>query len=703
MFNLITDAIISPVSQQTQLAKISSRPFDLQPIFESLRAQEMFSQWEANYSVNVPQSSMQCIYTVMVGAVILNKVYGQDIRTDSPMILTLTNRETGQVSYFKTQMIDTFVEVKLLKPKPTLTHEQINLLLANIYDSDLWLQLLPPDHFVLEGFTIGYLLDITQEEALSRIKQTLLGKDAIVSRENVDVLEKLVQTYLRIPDLRLGITALDYPQEFTVAHAYKIRFDFLADVEERLLDPANEGSVYEKACRFREVLLVEDLSQAKRKTPIEKKLLERGVRSLLVAPLMNRQDRVIGLLEIGAALPYSLRSMHEILFRDITGLFGLALERSRDEIDNQIEAIIREQFTDIHPSVDWRFVEAAYNLMEQRQNTGTRGRVEPILFPDVFPFYGQADIVGSSTIRNDAIQADLLQNLTTVREVLQHAATVVTFPLIGQLVFKINRCAERLQAEFSSNDESEVVELLQREVHPLLELLGKQHPILRPRVDKYFTALDPHLGIIYDKRKSYEDSVQQVNEQIAAYLEEQDRIHQEVIPHYFSKYKTDGVEYELYVGQSLLRGQAFSEMHLRNLRLWQLQTMVAITQKINALSDQLPTPLVTAQLIFAYTNPLSIRFRQDEKQFDVDGAYNVRYEILKKRIDKAVIEGTEERITQPGKIAIVYLQDRDRTEYLEYIDYLLQEGLITDEVEDLRLRRLQGAQGLRALRVTVRE
>jgi hypothetical protein len=40
----------------------------------------------------------------------------------------------------------------------------------------------------------------------------------------------------------------------------------------------------------------------------------------------------------------------------------------------------------------------------------------------------------------------------------------------------------------------------------------------------------------------------------------------------------------------------------------------------------------------------------------VDGAYDIRYEIVKKRIDKALIKGTNERATQPGKIVIVYSQ-----------------------------------------------
>jgi hypothetical protein len=85
----------------------------------------------------------------------------------------------------------------------------------------------------------------------------------------------------------------------------------------------------------------------------------------------------------------------------------------------------------------------------------------------------------------------------------------------------------------------------------------------------------------------------------------------------------------------------------------------------------------------------------------VDGAYDIRYEIVKKRIDKAVIKGTEERITQPGKVAIVYSHSAESNEYRAYIEYLQSLGYFTSEVEDVELDELQGVHGLRALRVTV--
>ncbi len=84
-------------------------------------------------------------------------------------------------------------------------------------------------------------------------------------------------------------------------------------------------------------------------------------------------------------------------------------------------------------------------------------------------------------------------------------------------------------------------------------------------------------------------------------------------------------------------------------RLWQLSVTCKISQLMQKLKSSLPLPLETAPLILIHNSPIAIRFREDEKQFDVDGAYNIRYEIVKKRIDKAKIKGTGERLTQPGQ------------------------------------------------------
>src|SRR5690606_19989030 len=91
--------------------------------------------------------------------------------------------------------------------------------------------------------------------------------------------------------------------------------------------------------------------------------------------------------------------------------------------------------------------------------------------------------------------------------------------------------------------------------------------------------------------------------------------------------------------------------------------------------------------------------RIDEKQFDVDGAYNVRYELIKKRIDKAYIKDTTERLTQPGKLCVVYSSNAIEKEYLRYVGFLQSKNYIGQNVEIVEVEELQGASGIKAIRV----
>jgi hypothetical protein len=158
----------------------------------------------------------------------------------------------------------------------------------------------------------------------------------------------------------------------------------------------------------------------------------------------------------------------------------------------------------------------------------------------------------------------------------------------------------------------------------------------------------------------------------------------------------------IYVGASLSQRKGFQEVHLRSLRIWQLQTMVRIARETECLRADLAIPLGTAHLVLVQESPLAIRFMMDDRRFDVDGAYNVRYEIVKKRLDKAELRSTGERLTQPGHLAIVYSHPREAAEYREYLQDLVDSGELDGQVEEHELRELQGVQGLQALRVKIR-
>jgi hypothetical protein len=691
---------IFPSAHRDQQMAMASKPFHVTGFYFTPPLKQLIAKDDVNISINIESDLARSSRIIRACCMVLNSFYGQRIKFAEPLTLSVDAGKKLGERHFKSELNTDFVEIKKIKPLKRLSQEQINYLLSNIYDVETWLKYIPPSHFEFHGMVSINLIDVTVDESLSRLKRILLDKDAVVARKSINRLQKQLRNYFSLPELRLGLTAIDYPPKHNMSHKYKIHHALNKRIK-NLLSEKYKDSIYEKVCKYKETLIIEDLERYESKTKLEKNLLKEKVKSILLTPLMKKNNQIIGLLELGSPNPYDLNSFTALKLREITPLFRTAMQRSRVEIDNEIEAIIREQYTALHPSVEWKFVESAFDLLQRRKKEGDAATIQPIVFKDVFPLYGQADIIGSSNIRNNAIQEDFLDNLNRILKILNLTKKTIHFPLADKYLFNVNAEVKRLKQGISSDDEFRTTDFIKNGIHPLFEQLKSKHPGLKDALDNYFQQLDPKLITIYKKRKAYEESVEIINNTISDFLEKEEKKTQLMLPHYFQKYKTDGVEYDIYMGQSLLKDGMFDEIQLGNMRLWQLMTMCEITRLLEKQKKDLPVALSTAQLILVHGTPLAIRFRLDEKQFDVDGAYNIRYAILKKRIDKALIEGTGQRLTQKGKVAIVYSHEKDKTEYTTYLDYLIQKGYITDEIEDIKLSKMQGVQGLKALRITV--
>lgn len=693
--------LVPPSNRDTEFFKFS-KPFSFAPIYLSKAMQELMSRQNASYSFGGELATVRGRHLITIGCFILQRFYDVEVGMNPSAMLTVNDSITGLDRFYKPTMDEKYIDVVVNGDLPELSRKDIQRLLNNINDTDLWLKLLPANKFTFHGIHIAHLHEVTEQEALSRIKQRLISRDAVLDIERVRELANLTRVHFNNKNLQLGLTAVDYPASRTIDHEYRIKFNFLSDDVDRLTDEAYRGSIYDRAFRSRNVVLVDDLASLRKTTRLEKLLIKQGIRSLLVAPLLDQQQNVIGVVELGSPEVYGINAFMEIKFREIHGLFRTAVERSREYIDNRIEAIMREQYTSLHSSVEWRFTEAAFNILE-RQDAGQTDSPEAIAFKEVYPLYGQADIVGSSRLRNAAIYQDLADNMRAGRFFLVLAMEHIEFPLIQQVIMRIDSHLETELDDFDNSHEILWAEFIHQQVTPLIEELSGQHPDLADLAENYFTDLDTDLGLFYRVRSDYEESVTRLNRALSEFFTERDQAAQKTLPHYFEKYKTDGVEYEIYAGQSLLKSHHFSDVHLRNLRLAQLIDMCEATRLTTRLSKELPMPLRTAQLIFAYTSPLDIKFRMDEKRFDVDGDYNVRYEILKKRIDKATILKGKERLTLANMVSIVYLNDKDKDEYEDYLNYLQQAGYVDGKVEDLVLDPLQSVNGLRALRFRVQD
>ncbi len=633
---------------------------------------------------------------------ILNTYFGTNIEFNVPIILGVPDKRTGLERIYKLEVDTRFVEVVALEKPESIDSKTIAMLLENLYDVDLWQKYIRPQNFVFRGFALHKLVDVTDQEMLSSIKYYLLRRDAVTCGVNFLTIQEKIQTLFALPDLKLGIVFFD-PHNNIISSAGISDWNsfMLHDKHESLSCSYFSDSIYDKAYVEKKPVIIEDLSKYDRKTKIEKTLLEQDIRNIIIAPLMNNNE-VIGMLELVTPNPGNLNFINAGKLKNVLPMFSAAITRVLGDLQNEVRAAIQKECTAIHPSVEWKFLQAGYEMVSQRQQ-GKKSTLPEIVFENVYPLFGMSDIRNSSVLRNQAIREDLLENLSMAKKIVEEILEYRNMPILNELIFRINNEMALIEPGLASGSESGVISFLKEEVNPAIRLFQDHNEEIKALTDTYFKSLDPDLGVIYHKRRDFETSLTQVNQNISKLIDQAEVLAQDIVPHYFEKYKTDGVEYNLYLGQSLLENGTFDTLYLRNFRLWQLITMCDIARNIDDLQEELSHPLEIAQLILVHSEPLAIRFRQDEKRFDVDGAYNIRYEIVKKRIDKAHIKGTGERLTQPGKISIVYSRESDAAEYLRYIEYLKTQDFLLDEVEQFEIEELQGAKGLQALRVSINQ
>ena len=384
----------------------------------------------------------------------------------------------------------------------------------------------------------------------------------------------------------------------------------------------------------------------------------------------------------------------------ILPVLGMSAKKFKTDSQNQIEAIIQQECTTIHHSVKWRFEAESKKFLTNKYNE-KEAVFSDIIFKDVYPLYGQLDIKNSSMKRNEAVKIDLTYQINEVKKILMKAFEQSKITAYEELIYRIDTYKKDVKKGLSAGTEYKILEFLRTDIYPVFKPIKQSDPRLEALVNKYESHLDHELGTIYRERKKYDTSVNTLNHRLAAFIDQKQEEAQAVFPHYFERYKTDGIEYNIYVGESITNKKEFDPVYLQNLRLWQLIVMCQMELEFKSIQKDLATSIEVASLILVYSTPLAVHFRMDEKRFDVEGAYNARYEIIKKRVDKANIKGTKERVTQPGHIAIIYSQEKDARDYLKFLKFLHFKGLVNEDIEDLELEDLQGITGLKALRVKV--
>lgn len=675
-------------------------PFSNRVVYASAYFRTLFMKEGNNYLLPLDQQVEENIRKAEIHLaykLILQQFYSMDLHGGHSFICAYPDPVQEIHNYFELAWDPQFMTISSCIELPQLP-QAIQHNCHHVDDLERFPQLrdlLPLEEFIFDGLLLIHIEEVTERETVQRIRELLLGEDVWEQPGSFDLFTQQVRYLLQWKVLKLGVSIFEPYEQLSLAAPQLVGllfrgFDHPAYKEELSAILQAHFTDAPHYIWTRTTKAANRLEEHLHKTPWDS----------VVLIALEIKGVCMGFLEVYGEQKGG--PSHKVIARlqTVAELLKASLEKCQHQLQNKINRLVMDHFTAVQSSVEWRFNEAAKNYFFHLQQ-GSRPQMERIVFRQVYPLYGSIDIRNSSGERNKAVQQDMLHQLQWIRTILQKARKAARFPLLDQLLMKASQQTQSIENYLFINDEQSVYGFLKLEAAQILHQLKDIAPACREDIDAYFAAVDPETQTINTHQMLYEESVTRINNHIAHLLEEEQLDIQENYPHYFERFVTDGVEFNMYIGQSIAPEKPFNLLHLKNLRLWQLSFLVRIAREIHRLAPQLAVPMNTTQLVLVYSDPISISFRTAERKFDVDGVYNARYEVVKKRIDKALVHTTNQRLTQPGHIAVVYSGGEEEREYLQYFQYLQNTGKVEGEPEQLDLDELQGVSGLKALRAQV--
>ena len=630
---------------------------------------------------------------------ILQNYFKKDIKTTIPLYFDIPDK-LGIMKHYKITVNSDFTEIFPTESSKIPTDDILDMLLENMDDAKLWKKYFPSESWVLKGFTIISLVDCTSEIALSDLKSSMIRIDL----ENLTPDENLIEifkSYFEVPELNFGLMLFNKKdQKLEKVPIYENVFtNHILDFWINTFDEETRKNTFNNLSHNSKPVVisnVDNLDENIQQMSSFSILKNNNINSFMVIPIMQ-DNELLAIMEFTSPVAGSFNGLKLKKMEFFTDMILFSLNRFGFEKNYQIEAIIQREYTTIHNSVVWKFRNEA-----EKYFTASLGKkiytLKEISFKNLTPLFGVSDIRSSSEKRFNLMLEDLNQQIEWLKNILDLTNSESEKFLLALDVFE-----NELNHEIKADTEQRFQRLLREEIHPFLQakLEVRTSKEIKSMIQNYFALVLAQTDLFYNHRKDLDNSITLVNRKLADMLDESQDKAQQIFPHYFERFKSDGVEHNLYIGHTIAPDMHYTSKVVHKLRYWQLKTICKLELEFQSFKQDLPIPLDIASLIFVYNEKIDIRFRMDEKRFDVDGAYNSYYEIIKKRLDKAHVKDSSERITAPGKITIVYFGMENQKEYLEYISKLQKKGILQHDVEFLKVEDLQGITGLLALRVSL--
>ena len=608
--------------------------------------------------------------------------------------------ETGLVHYERISLDLTFCRLHLPENAPSLSDHELDQAISLLEQPERLIPYLPLEGIEIEGFSILRSFDVSSEESLNNIRESILVKSNRSQTNQLDIIQTNIQNLTSDPSLTVSLYTLFEDRVYCLhgSETYTSDIPGLGElIEENNLKNFSHLSAANGNQNFKVCLQTKsDLS------PYEQNLKNQGRKTLLVAPLVSG-GKTTGYIEFASNRPSNKFHLKTFEMQSLISLLSIAAARRIDAVNQQIENVIKVHCTSVHPTVESRFREASTQLMSRQViNPAIENRMEEIVFENVYPLYSLCRIENSLNLRSKAAREDLITHLNMLEELIQKASQVHETPIYSFTLDNIRQFKAQLREDPPLSLEVKISEFIKQNIDPLVRMISEQIPQLRHDVVRFESKIDHNLNLFYLSRSEVEASMTHLNKALTRLIDDAQIQAQLSFPHYFEKHVSSGLEYSIYIGKSISPHKNFHMNYVKNLRLWQLVTCCQMAKAAESLRSELPVDLRTGIVLVAQDTPVTIQFNYHERRFEFREPTRSKIKRLREFILQPKPAEEHKLLTSPDALTVLYTENAERDEYLAYFEHMKNLGFLAPKpVEKYEVKNIPDASGVMALRVEI--
>src|SRR5690606_9877703 len=246
-------------------------------------------------------------------SVVLKFHYGHMLDLWRPLFYDIPDGQGVQRRYRILYNAD-FMEILPTDKALDLTQDDVDELLGNFDNIELWKEKIPPHSFIAKGFIIANMFDVTVENSISEIKSSLIGRTV---KDDLSFMERFQDTFrslFRLKDIKIGFSGYE-PDSNNFFRIYgrgmksHILHDKAMESCDTVLCHQSKGKLMKQGQYFAIANVEKCLKSSQGNPQPYKNLMEQGIRSAILAPIAIN-GKLLGVLELVSETPNELNSVN---------------------------------------------------------------------------------------------------------------------------------------------------------------------------------------------------------------------------------------------------------------------------------------------------------------------------------------------------------------------------------------------------------